>query len=76
MTHVLSQSAPNIALPDASVLFSSQTANINSSRKRDSNGSARQFLPNKASRLNIPRSRNMVDGSSLLVPPQLRGRLV
>lgn len=49
----------------------------NASRKRDSNGLASSTLRSKVPRGNLPSSRNIPDTSDgMLVPPQLRGRLV
>lgn len=49
----------------------------NALRKRDSNGLAPSTLRSKVPRGNLPPSRNVPDTSSgVLVPPQLKGRLV
>ncbi|KAF7836117.1 putative glycerol-3-phosphate dehydrogenase [NAD(+)] 1, cytosolic [Senna tora] len=49
----------------------------NASRKRDSNGLASSTLRSKVPRGNLPPSRSVPDTSGgMLVPPQLKGRLV
>lgn len=49
----------------------------NVSRKRDSNGLASSALRSKVPRGNLPPSRNVPDTSGgMLLPPQIKGRLV